>query len=139
MPRFEKHLRQTSRRRPRSRPTSTCSPVHDIARQIQRDLSVGPEFIQELLDTQKDDRYAFCILALLNPQLDYRNNDFHLDHLHPISGFTKKAAAALKLSADDLEIFLSPEWNNSIVNLQMLDSNENMSKQHKSLEDWVSR
>lgn len=112
-------------------------PVDDIARQIKRDLSVGPEFIQELLGTQKDDRYAFCILALLNPQLDYRNNDFHLDHLHPISGFTKKAAAALKLSADDEEMFLSPEWNNSIVNLQMLDSNENMSKQHKSLEDWV--
>lgn len=111
-------------------------PVADIARQIKRDLSVGPEFIQELLGTQKDDRYAFCILALLNPQLDYRNNDFHLDHLHPISGFTKKAAA-LKLSADEEEVFLSPEWNNSIVNLQMLDSNENMSKQDKSLEDWV--
>lgn len=113
-------------------------PVDDIARQIKQDLSVGEEFIQALLGTQKDDRYAFCILALLNPQLDYRNNDFHLDHLHPISGFTRKAAAALKLSPEDNEIFLSSEWNNSIVNLQMLDSNENMSKQDKSLEEWVT-
>ncbi len=112
-------------------------PVEDIAKQIKRDLSVGLEFIQELLGTQKDDRYAFCILALLNPQLDYRNNDFHLDHLHPISGFTKKAVAALGLSAEDESVFLSPEWNNSIVNLQMLDSNENKSKKDKTLEEWV--
>jgi uncharacterized protein with ParB-like and HNH nuclease domain len=112
-------------------------PVEAIAKQIKRDLSVGEEFIQELLGTQKDDRYAFPILALLNPQLDYRNNDFHLDHLHPISAFAKKAAAELKFSAEDEEIFLSGEWNNSIVNLQMLDSNENKSKKDKTLEQWV--
>lgn len=119
------------------KPAIQSFPSAEIHSQLKRDMSVGPEFIQDLLGTQKDDRYAFCILALLNPQLDYRNNDFHLDHLHPISGFTKKAAAALKLSPEDEEIFLSSEWNNSIVNLQMLDSNENMSKQAKSLEDWV--
>ena len=113
-------------------------PVKEIAQQIKRDLSVGEEFIQELLGTQKDDRYAFGILALLNPQLDYRNNDFHLDHLHPISAFTKKAASTLKLAPEDEEVFLSREWNNSIVNLQMLDSNENMSKKAKNLEDWVA-
>lgn len=112
-------------------------PVDDVARQIKRDLSVGPEFIQELIGTQKGDRYAFCILALLNPQLDYRNNDFHLDHLHPISAFTFKTAEALKFSQEEKEMFLSGEWNNSIVNLQMLDSNENMSKQDKSLAEWV--
>jgi uncharacterized protein with ParB-like and HNH nuclease domain len=112
-------------------------PAEDIAKQIKRDLSVGKEFIEELLGTQKDDRYAFCILALLNPQLDYRNNDFHLDHLHPISGFTKKAASALGLSAEDEEVFLSSDWNNSIVNLQMLDSNENKSKKDRTLEEWV--
>jgi len=120
------------------KPAIQSFPAAEINWQLKRDMSVGEEFIQDLLGTQKDDRYAFCILALLNPQLDYRNNDFHLDHLHPISGFTKKAAAALKLSPDDEEIFLSSEWNNSIVNLQMLDSNENMSKQAKSLEDWVT-
>lgn len=119
------------------KPDLDLFPVEEIARQIKRDLSVGPEFIQELLGTQKDDRYAFCILALLNPQLDYRNNDFHLDHLHPISCFTRDAASKLKLPPEDQEVFLSSDWNNSIVNLQMLDSNENMSKQHKSLEDWV--
>jgi len=87
---------------------------------------------------QKLSPISIEILSLLNPQLDYRNNDFHLDHLHPISGFTKKAITSLKLNPEEEEIFLSPEWNNSIVNLQMLDSNENMSKQDKSLDDWVT-
>lgn len=119
------------------RPEVDHFPVDKIAKHIKRDLTVGEEFIQELLGIQKDDRYAFPILALLNPQLDYKNNDFHLDHLHPISGFTKKAATELKLSPDKHEIFLSPEWNNSIVNLQMLDSNENKSKKAKTLEEWI--
>lgn len=35
------------------------------------------------------------------------------------------------------QCYLSKEWNNSIINLQMLDSNENKAKQDKSLSDWV--
>lgn len=111
-------------------------PAQEISSHIKRDISVGDDFIDEILKTQKDDRYAFSILALLSPQLDYRNNDFHKDHLHPISSFSPDALASIDISGDDREIFCSPEWNNSIINLQMLDSNENMSKQDKSLLAW---
>jgi hypothetical protein len=99
---------------------------------------VGEEFVEDLLKIQKDDRYAFSILALLYPQLDYRNNDFHKDHLHPISAFTVEEADKLGLEGDDRTLFLSWDWNNSIINLQMLDANENKSKQHASLADWVA-
>jgi hypothetical protein len=99
---------------------------------------VGEEFVEDLLKIQKDDRYAFSILALLYPQLDYRNNDFHKDHLHPISAFTEVEADILGLAGDDRTVFLSWEWNNSIINLQMLDANENKSKQDASLVDWVA-
>ena len=112
-------------------------PVESINSSIRRDISVGDEFIDELLKTQKEDRYAFSILALLNPQLDYRNNDFHKDHLHPISSFRKKYIEALELNDEETTYFMSPDWKNSMVNLQMLDSNENMSKQDKSLVNWV--
>jgi hypothetical protein len=100
-------------------------------------MSVGEEFIAKLLETRKDDRYAFCVLALLYPHLDYRNNDFHMDHLHPWSGFNAEAINALGLSEADKLPFVTPEWYDSIVNLQMLDSNENMSKQDKSLQEWI--
>jgi len=123
---------------PKLAPDVDQYPVEAISREIKGDLSVGVEFVEELLKTQKDNRYAFSILALLSPQLDYRNNDFHKDHLHPISGFSKDRIDAMDLSDADRAIFLSPEWNNSIINLQMLDSNENMSKQDKSLRDWFA-
>lgn len=111
-------------------------PVDEINNQIKRDVSVGDDFIEELLKTQKDDRYAFSILSLLFPQLDYKNNDFHKDHLHPISCFTKENADKMGLTSSEKEIFLSSDWNNSIINLQMLDSNENKSKQARSLKEW---
>lgn len=115
---------------------TTTFPVAEINNQIKADLSVGEEFVGELLKTQKDDRYAFSILALLSPQLDYRNNDCHKDHLHPISGFDQAAINQMEVSDEVRERFASCEWNNSIINLQMLDGNENMSKQDKSLKAW---
>lgn len=112
-------------------------PATEINRQIRADTSVGVEFVDELLKTQKDDRYAFCILALLFPNLDYRNNDFHQDHLHPISCFTRRKVDMMNLPEETKARFLSPELNNSIINIQMLDSNENMSKKDKSLLGWI--
>jgi uncharacterized protein with ParB-like and HNH nuclease domain len=120
------------------KPAIQSFPSAEINNQLKRDMSVGDEFVEELLKTQKDDRYAFSILALLYPNLDYRNHDFHKDHLHPISAFNRKAIDAMGLDDPTKERFFSPEWNNSIVNLQMLDSNENKSKQDRSLGDWVA-
>jgi uncharacterized protein with ParB-like and HNH nuclease domain len=117
-------------------PKITTFPVGEIRSQIKQDIGVGEEFVEELLKTQKDDRYAFSILALLSPQLDYQNNDFHKDHLHPISAFLPTAIEQMELSDEARARFASPEWNNSIINLQMLDGNENKSKQDKSLKAW---
>jgi hypothetical protein len=101
-------------------------------------MSVGDDFIEELLRTSKDDRYSFPILALLFPNMDYINNDFHKDHLHPISSFNEANANKMGLSGKEREVFLSREWHDSIINLQMLDSNENMAKQDKELKAWIN-
>lgn len=96
---------------------------------ITKDLSVGEEFIEDLLYTQMENQYAFSILSLLYPNLDYKNNNFHKDHLHPEFQYDD-------LTDEDKE---SLGWGiyNSIYNLQMLDANENMSKNNKSLKEWV--
>lgn len=86
--------------------------------------NVSDEEIHELLLTQKDNAYAFCILSMLYPFMDYKNNNFHLDHMHPANKFDK---------ADH-----TWEEHNSILNLQMLDGNENMSKNDVNLDVWVS-
>lgn len=95
------------------------------------------EEIDLLLSVQKDDKYAFSTLAVLYPNMDYKNNNFHIDHLHPISSFAVKNLKQLNLTNEQLEFFQSKEHNNSILNLQMLDANENMSKKDKTLDKWV--
>ncbi|MDP2904408.1 MAG: DUF262 domain-containing protein [Methylovulum sp.] len=106
-------------------------PVDSINNQIRKDTGVSDEFIEELLLTQKDDNYAFSLLALLFPNLDYKNNDFHKDHLHPEVSYKE-------LSDEFKEKY---GWNtyNSLKNLQMLDANENMSKNEKTLKNWVEK
>lgn len=105
-------------------------PSEQIFKNIKRDISIGDDYLDELLKTQKDDKYAFSILALLYPALDYKNNDFHKDHLHPESKYD--------LLSDENKNKYGWEIYNSIYNLQMLDANENMSKQDKNLSDWVT-
>ncbi len=105
-------------------------PVSDMFKYIKKDTSVGDDFIEEILYTQKDDRYAFSILSLLYPNLDYRNNDFHKDHIH--------AESMYEYLSDEDKYNYGWVAYNSIYNLQMLDANENMSKQDSKLDEWVN-
>lgn len=106
-------------------------PIDTIFKHIRKDTSVGDEFIEETLFTQMDNQYAFSILSLLYPNLDYKNNNFHKDHVHPASSYNK-------LSEENKEKY---GWHtfNSIYNLQMLEANENMSKRDLSLKEWVEK
>ena len=105
-------------------------PVKEINTEIKKLTDVGDDFIEELLLTQKDSRYSFPILAMLYPDMDYKNNNFHQDHLHPASNYDQ-------LKQEHKDKF---GWTvyNSILNLQMLDSNENMSKNATPLDSWIT-
>lgn len=92
---------------------------------------IDDDFIDSIINTQKDDRYAFSILSLLYPDLDYKNNNFHKDHLHPESAYPS-------LSKELREKYPFKLYN-SILNLQMLDSNENQSKKDMPLDAWVNK
>lgn len=108
---------------------SDVFPSERINSEIKKEIGVTDEFIDDLLLTQKDDKYAFSILALLYPNLDYRNNNFHKDHLHPANKFES-------LSTENKTKYGWIAYN-SILNLQMLDANENESKGNKDLVLWV--
>jgi uncharacterized protein with ParB-like and HNH nuclease domain len=99
-------------------------PASGINTNIKKITDIDDNFINELLLTQKGSRYSLPILALLYPDLDYKNNNFHQDHLHPKSLYNEDY---------DWRVY------NSILNLQMLDRNENESKSDMSLKDWVKK
>ncbi|EFK33228.1 MULTISPECIES: DUF262 domain-containing protein [Chryseobacterium group] len=118
-------------------------PAAAIAKRLSKtnkSINVDKEFVENLLYTQKENRYAFPILALLYPNLKYKDGDFNLDHCHPISNFNEKKLKLnnIQLTDSNREYFTDPEYFNSIINLQMLDGNENKSKGAKQLADWVS-
>lgn len=106
-------------------------PIDTIFTHVRKNMSVGDDFIEDILLTQMENQYAFSILSLLYPSLDYKNNNFHKDHVHPISSFDL-------LLEKDKESY---GWDtyNSIYNLQMLDANENMSKNGLELNQWVEK
>ena len=112
--------------------------VGAILRAQGKDPQITDEFIDSLLYTEYEDRQAFTILALLAPNLDYKNGDFHIDHLHPQKAFGNKALRAANVASGDLEFYADPKHWNSILNLRHLDANENQSKQGSTLSDWAS-
>lgn len=102
-----------------------------------KNLAVTDELIDGWLSIQKDAPMCYTVLSLLYSHLNFDSQEkFHKDHLHPSSYFLglKKGDSA---DEKDYEYYTNPENWNSIVNLQLLNSLLNESKQDTSLKDWV--
>ncbi len=103
----------------------TLFPHAEISSSIKQMRELTDDYIDNnLLSIHKDNSYSFAILSLIYSHLDYRNT-FHKDHIHP---YALCSEAGL-------------DWNqyDTILNLQMLDANENMSKNCKSLAEWIEQ
>lgn len=128
-------------RAPFVRPDLSQFPVEAIGRVLReqgKEPQVTDEFIDSLLKTQYEEKSCFTILAILRPDLDYKNV-FHKDHLHPASRFKSRAALEKGgVKPEDLDFCADPENWNSILNLSHLDANENRSKGHMPLSEWVA-
>lgn len=105
-------------------------PAEGINKNIKSFSEIGDDYIESLLLTQKGSKYSFSILASLYPNMDYKNNNFHQDHLHPEASYNS-------LSDKDKQEY-GWEVYNSILNLQMLDANENESKGATPLSKWIN-
>ncbi|HYG26033.1 MAG TPA: DUF262 domain-containing protein [Caulobacteraceae bacterium] len=100
-----------------------------------KSLAFEEEEIEELLSMSYGDKRLFALLALLFPFVDLRNQ-FHMDHIFPISRFTlaklRKANVPQEL-VDDL-----PQLANQLPNLQLLEGAANNEKRAKLPRDWLS-
>ncbi len=114
-------------------------PLEKIEKDVKYNQIIDDEFLEnEIIGRRKDSAEAFAILSFLYPNLDYKNNDFHKDHLHPESMYKEyKKMGEEKHSKRADYNYLVFEVYDSLPNLQMLDANENMSKRDKTLKEWV--
>ncbi|MBK8920296.1 MAG: hypothetical protein IPM81_02125 [Saprospirales bacterium] len=102
-----------------------------------RNYALDDDFIEGLLTSHYESNEAFYVLSLLYPHLDYFNQDFHKDHLHPSSFFRDYNNITNTFNEEDREFCGHMENWNTIPNLQLLNGNLNKSKQDKSLEEWA--
>ena len=104
-----------------------------------RNYSFDDEFIDGLLEAQKDSSDAFYILHLLYPDLDYFNQDFHQDHLHPATTFSSTDKLEASIPEKDRKFATDTKNWNSVANLQLLNGLMNMSKNDTPLAEWVAK
>ncbi len=100
-------------------------------------LSFDDELIEGLLTTQKDAPNCFAILSLVYSHLNFGDQDYHKDHLHPASYFSSIKREDFQ-TQEDFIFYSDPSNWNGIANLQLLNGILNESKGATPLKDWVN-
>lgn len=104
---------------------------------VARNYSFDDEFLDRLLESQKDSTDALYVLHLLYPNLDFFNQSIHQDHLHPASIFKDQKRLSESIPNNDLDYAKDEKHWNSVLNLQLLNDSLNESKSDKPLAEWV--
>lgn len=100
-----------------------------------RTLVFTDEDINNLMYSKYGHGDTLVIMSILYPWADLRNN-FHVDHIHPKSGFTKKKLQKRGISEESIEFYL--ENYNYIGNLQLLESIPNIEKSNMDFDKWIT-
>ena len=100
--------------------------------------NLDDDYIDSLLESEKDSNNAYYILHLMYSNLDYTNQEFHQDHLHPSTIFTNEEKFA-QLIPDEIQDFARQRENwNGVANLQLLNGRQNESKNARPLIEWAN-
>jgi uncharacterized protein with ParB-like and HNH nuclease domain len=106
---------------------------------VNRKLGIEPSFsdteIANLLATSYSSKYSYLILSLLYPDRDWRDNNYHEDHIFPKSDFSTRRLGERGYSADVVESY--QKHFNTIVNLQLLTDKENLEKHASPFDGWI--
>ncbi len=107
-----------------------------VMSQRGKSLTFEPAEIEDLLHMEYGDKRAFPLLSLLFPFVDLRNQ-FHLDHVFPISRFS--VAKLRKEGFDESVAERMSRHANALPNLQLLEGAINNEKRAALPHDWLSR
>jgi hypothetical protein len=101
-----------------------------------KSLAFSPAEIEDLLHMEYGDRRMFALLSLLYPFVDLRNQ-FHMDHVFPISRFS--AARLRKAEYDDDFAETLARRANQLPNIQLLEGTANVEKRAALPIEWLRR
>lgn len=113
-------------------------PVSKIQREMARRgrrLIFEDEEVEDLADMQYRDPLAFALLSLLFPFVDMQNL-FHIDHVFPVSKFTKRQLNEAGVPDAKIDSFINHK--NGLANLQLLEGAVNNEKRDKMPSKWLS-
>jgi hypothetical protein len=106
---------------------------------INKRLSIEPRFseveLDNLLKTPYGSKYSLLILSLLYPDRDWMDSTYHEDHIFPKSEFT--IPSLTRRGYNTVTIAAFTEQFNTITNLQLLKSSENLEKSAKEFDIWL--
>jgi hypothetical protein len=100
-----------------------------------KSLAFVPAEIEDLLSMQYGDKRLFGLLSSLFTFVDLRNQ-FHMDHVFPISRFT--AARLKRAGVPDDKVGKFAELAAQLPNLQLLEGPANIEKRAKLPADWLT-
>lgn len=110
--------------------------LRDLEFSGRRNFKFTQDDIDELLGYKKDSPYAFMVLSMLYPSAKTGLYAFHIDHMHPYSGFETERLKDMNLSQAEIS-----DWQakrDTVPNLHFLDAETNESKNATSLEEWMA-
>jgi hypothetical protein len=109
--------------------------IAEALRTKPRTMQFGEDEIDAILDETYGSGYAFATLALLYPWLDFRNQ-FHQDHIHPKSYFTRSQLVRRGVT-DPVVLQQYQERFDRIPNIQLLQGVPNLEKSNKPFKVWL--
>ena len=110
--------------------------IIDKFKGTNKSLIFTEEDVETLLYSKYGQGHTFSILALIYPNLDYRNK-FHQDHIFPKSWFTLASLRKKKIEDEKMEVYLNNF--NYLGNLQLLEGLPNEEKSNKDFKEWVEK
>ncbi len=114
-------------------PTAKIEQVMDTR---GKSLSFSSAEVDDLLVLRYGDKRMFALLSLLFPFVNLRNQ-FHMDHVFPISRFTATKLRKSGVPEDQIEDLVTKA--NELPNIQLLEGVANMEKRDSWPADWLTK
>ena len=112
--------------------------ITNIKLPSQKSWTIEDDTLEGFIESTKGP-FAFMVLSLLYPNLNFSNSKYEMDHIHPDYGFgsgTDTPITKLNLTADQAK-----DWRvkkDLVPNLQLITDIKNNTKNKKAFEEWLN-